>query len=325
MIKVSVIVPVYNTSEYLDKCITSLINQTLKDIEIIIVNDGSIDDSQKKIELWQKKDKRIKLYNKENGGQASARNLGLSVANGEYIAFLDSDDYVSNEMYYLLYQEAKKDNLDMVICDYYLDYGNKILKSNQLSTKTSIMSSSDYILSTPSPVNKLIKRSFLKENNFSFPEGFIYEDLAAMPILGIYNPTIKYINKYLYYYVQTPASTMRNDNYKEKYEDIFKAIEYLYNNILGNGFDKELEYIVTYHFLYLGSLNFFKYKKYDKINIISDKMKNYFPKWSKNSFVKEKFTKWQIVYMKLFYYKKYKLINFYRRLLKQNEYQRQAD
>ena len=85
MIKVSIIVPVYNTSKYLDKCITSLINQTLKDIEIIIVNDGSIDDSQKKIELWQKKDKRIKLYNKENGGQASARNLGLSVAKGEYI------------------------------------------------------------------------------------------------------------------------------------------------------------------------------------------------------------------------------------------------
>ena len=103
MIKVSIIVPVYNTSKYLDKCITSLINQTLKDIEIIIVNDGSIDDSQKKIELWQKKDKRIKLYNKENGGQASARNLGLSVANGEYIAFLDSDDYVTNDMYDIMY------------------------------------------------------------------------------------------------------------------------------------------------------------------------------------------------------------------------------
>ena len=115
MIKVSVIVPVYNTSEYLDKCITSLINQTLKDIEIIIVNDGSIDDSQKKIELWQKKDKRIKLYNKENGGQASARNLGLSVANGEYIAFLDSDDYVADEMYYLLYQEAKNNDFDIVL------------------------------------------------------------------------------------------------------------------------------------------------------------------------------------------------------------------
>lgn len=319
MIKVSIIVPVYNTSKYLDKCISSLINQTLKDIEIIIVNDGSIDDSQKKIELWQKKDKRIKLYNKENGGQASARNLGLSVAKGEYIAFLDSDDYVADEMYYLLYQEAKNNDFDIVLCDYYLDYGNKILKSNQLSTKTSIMSANDYILSTPSPVNKLIKRTFLKENNFSFPEGFIYEDLAAMPILGIYNPTIKYINKYLYYYVQTPVSTMRNDEYKEKYEDIFKAIEYLYNNMIDKDYNQELEYLLTYHFLYLGSLNFFKYKKYENINKISKIMHECFPYWSKNKFVTSKLTKKQILYMKLFYYKKYFLINFYRRLLTKNE------
>ena len=113
MAKVSVIVPVYNTEQYLEKCLDSLVNQTLEDIEIIIINDGSTDDSKKKIELWEKKDKRIKLYNKENGGQASARNLGLSVATGEYIAFLDSDDYVSNEMYNLLYQEAKKDDFDI--------------------------------------------------------------------------------------------------------------------------------------------------------------------------------------------------------------------
>ena len=320
MIKVSVIVPVYNTSKYLDKCINSLVNQTLEDIEIIIINDGSTDDSKKKIELWEKKDKRIKLYNKENGGQASARNLGLSVATGEYIAFLDSDDYVSNEMYNLLYQEAKKDDFDIILCDYYLDYGDKIIKNEKICSKTSLMSSGDYILSTPSPVNKIIKRSFLKESNFSFPEGFIYEDLASMPVLGIYNPSIKYLNKYLYYYVQTPSSTMRNDKYKEKYEDIFRAIEYLYNNILGKGFDQELEYIITYHFLYLGSLNFFKYRKYDKINMISDRMKSYFPKWFKNSIVIDKFTKSQIIYMKLFYYKKYKYINFYRRLLRQNEY-----
>ena len=320
MIKVSVIVPVYNTSKYLDKCINSLVNQTLEDIEIIIINDGSTDDSKKKIELWEKKDKRIKLYNKENGGQASARNLGLSVATGEYIAFLDSDDYVSNEMYNLLYQEAKKDDFDIILCDYYLDYGDKIIKNEKICSKTSLMSSGDYILSTPSPVNKIIKRSFLKESNFSFPEGFIYEDLASMPVLGIYNPSIKYLNKYLYYDVQTPSSTMRNDKYKEKYEDIFRAIEYLYNNILGKGFDQELEYIITYHFLYLGSLNFFKYRKYDKINMISDRMKSYFPKWFKNSIVIDKFTKSQIIYMKLFYYKKYKFINFYRRLLRQNEY-----
>ena len=99
MNKVSVIIPVYNTSKYLDKCIDSLVNQTLDDIEFIMVNDGSTDNSKEIIEKWVKKDKRIKLYNKENGGQASARNLGLTKAEGEYIAFLDSDDYISYDMY----------------------------------------------------------------------------------------------------------------------------------------------------------------------------------------------------------------------------------
>lgn len=320
MTKVSIIVPIYNTSEYLDKCITSLTNQTLTDIEIIMVNDGSTDNSKKIVESWQKKDKRIKLYNKENGGQASARNLGLSVAKGEYIAFVDSDDYISEDMYQKLYQEAKTNNVDIVLCNYYLDYGTKIVESESLFNNDGEISPSDYIISTPSPVNKLIKRSFLKDNNFLFPEGFIYEDLASIPILGIYKPTIKYLNSYLYYYVQSPSSTMRNSEYKEKYQDIFKAIEYLYNNIHEKGYEKELEYLLTYHFLYLGSLNFYKYKKYDKIDLISNKMKEYFPKWKKNPYLKNKFTKSQIIYMNLFYHKKYQLIDLYRRILKQNEY-----
>jgi len=321
MIKVSIIVPVYNTSKYLDKCLDSLTKQTLKDIEIIIVNDGSTDDSQEKLEKWAKKDKRIKLYNKENGGQASARNLGLDVASGEYIAFVDSDDYVSYEMYKTLYNSTTN-KVDIVLCDYYLDYGESIVENNKLFDKEGTISHKDYIMSTPSPVNKIIKKSFLEKNNFKFPEGFIYEDLASMPILGIYKPTIKYINKYLYYYVQTPISTMRNDVYKEKYEDLFIAIDYLYNNIHGKNYDLELEYVLTYHFLYSGCLNFYKYKKYDKINTISDKMKNYFPKWNNNKYVKSSFTKSQRIYMWLFYSKKYKLIDLYRRLFKQNESKR---
>ena len=322
MNKVSVIIPVYNTSKYLDKCIDSLVNQTLDDIEFIMVNDGSTDNSKEIIEKWVKKDKRIKLYNKENGGQASARNLGLTKAEGEYIAFLDSDDYISYDMYETLYNEANKYDLDIVLCDYYLDYGDKVVENKKLFVQEGDVSCKDYIMSTPSPVNKIIKRSFLEKNKFKFPEGFIYEDLASMPILGIYEPKIKYINKYLYYYVQTPVSTMRNDEYKKKYEDLFTAIEYLYNNIHGNEYDLELEYVLTYHFLYAGSLNFYKYKKYDKINMISKKMKNYFPKWNNNKYVKENFSRGQIIYLNLFYLKKYKLINLYRMVFRRNEYKR---
>ncbi|MCI6847610.1 MAG: glycosyltransferase [Erysipelotrichaceae bacterium] len=321
MIKLSVIVPVYNVEKYINKCLDSLINQTLKDIEFIFVNDGSLDNSVKIIKEYQKKDKRIKLFNKKNGGQASARNLGLKKANGEYIAFLDSDDYVKEDMYEILYNRAKKDNLDIVICNYYLVYPEKIIE-NRLSITNDmekIISPREYIVLSPSPWNKIIRHEYLTKQNFMFPEGIIYEDLASIPLLGLGNPKTVFLNQCLYYYVQSSSSTMRNNEYKSKYENIFPATEYLYNNMIGRGYDKELEYLLTYHLLYLGSLNFYKFKKYQQIDIISANMKKYFSKWYKNELVKLKFTKKQIFYMQLFYHKKYFLINIYRRFVNKHE------
>ena len=122
MVKVSVIVPVYNVYDYLGKCLDSLVNQTLKDIEIIVVNDGSPDNSEEIIDIYKKKYKCIKAYKKENGGLSDARNYGIKRAQGEYIAFIDSDDYVDTQMLEKMYQKAKKDNLDIVVCDVYNVY-----------------------------------------------------------------------------------------------------------------------------------------------------------------------------------------------------------
>ena len=120
MKKVSVIVPVYNVEKYIDKCLNTLVNQTLKDIEIIIVNDGSPDNSQEIIDKYQKKyPKKIKSYIKENGGQGSARNFGLEKATGEYIGYVDSDDFIELDMYEKLYNKAKKHDLDISICGNY--------------------------------------------------------------------------------------------------------------------------------------------------------------------------------------------------------------
>jgi len=321
MIKISVIIPVYNVEIYIEKCINSLINQTLKEIEFIFVNDGTPDNSVDIIKEYQKKDKRIKLLEKTNGGQASARNLGLKSAKGEYIAFLDSDDYVKNDTYEKMYKRAKKEDLDIVICNYFLTYTDHIeeVKNNITDKEEKIILPSEYIMLTPSPWNKIIKKEYLINSNFSFPEGIIYEDFASIPLLGLNNPKVVYINEPLIYYVQSDTSTMRNKEYKSKYEDIFKATEYLYNNMIDKNYNEELEYLLTYHFLYLASLNFYKYKKYKNINLIADKMKKYFPNWNKNKIVKNKFDKNKILYMKLFYYKKYFLINIYRRLTKKDE------
>ena len=115
--KISVIIPVYNVEGFIDRCIKSVVNQTLQDIEIIIVNDGSQDNSELVIKKYLNSEK-IKYFKKENGGLSSARNFGINCANGEYIAFLDSDDYIDSNMYEEMYRLAKKENADMVECDF---------------------------------------------------------------------------------------------------------------------------------------------------------------------------------------------------------------
>ena len=117
MPKVSIIVPVYNMQNYLKKCFDSLINQTLADVEIIVVNDESTDNSPEIIEAYALMDKRIKVINRKNGGLSMARNSGMSVATGEYIGFVDSDDWVELEMYEKMYDLASKHSADIVICD----------------------------------------------------------------------------------------------------------------------------------------------------------------------------------------------------------------
>src|SRR5699024_6933853 len=114
MPKVSVIVPVYNVEKYIEKCIQTLVNQTLQDLEIIIVNDGSTDNSEKIIKKYKKEYKNIIYVTKENGGLSSARNFGLLYATGEYVAFLDSDDYVDKIIYEKMYNKAKETNSDYV-------------------------------------------------------------------------------------------------------------------------------------------------------------------------------------------------------------------
>ena len=113
---ISVIVPIYNVEKYLQRCIDSIINQTLKDIEIILVNDGSTDNCGNIIDEYAKQDERIVAIHKENGGQSSARNIGLDIAKGKYVGFVDSDDWISNDMYELLYKSITEDNYDIAVC-----------------------------------------------------------------------------------------------------------------------------------------------------------------------------------------------------------------
>lgn len=308
MAKVSIIVPVYNSEKYLEKCIKSLLNQTLTDIEIIMVNDGSLDSSETIIKKFQQIDSRIILINKQNGGQASARNLGISNSTGEYISFIDSDDYADESLCEKMYEKARLENYDIVCCDYYINTGdtNKYFPIFDFDSRE--LSTNEYIFSGAGPCNKLYKRIFLQENNFIFPEGIIYEDYASIPGLAAHNPKVFYIKIALFYYVHHVDSTMRSNEYKTKYEDIFEATNILYKSLANTKYYLELESLICYHLLYLGSLNFYKYRKFDQIDKISNFIKKNFPNWQKNKYVK-KCPKKERLMMSLFYHKKYNIIS----------------
>ncbi len=209
----SVIIPVYNVEDYLNECLDSVINQTLEDIEIICIDDGSTDNSPDILKEYSKKDKRIKIIIKENGGQATARNLGIKEAQGEYIAFVDSDDFIEPTMFEKLYTKAKDNNLDIAMCKiatydnqteeikdnvwYYMlgvfrDFEKDIF--NHKDTKEFTC----HIAVTP--YNKIYKTTLLKENNILFPEGLIFEDEKFFYDTYLRAKRVSIVDEFLYYY-----------------------------------------------------------------------------------------------------------------------------
>ncbi len=310
MPKISVIVPIYNVESYLAKCLNSLVHQTMENIEIVLINDGSTDLSENIAKKYIKKHKNIKYYKKENGGQSSARNMGLKYANGEYIAFVDSDDYIELNMFEIMYEYALKNNLDIVMCGIKYVYDNYEEKVS-LFNETRLITNKEYITSSPAPWNKIYRRELLKNANYEFPKGIIYEDLSLTPRLGIYTEKIGYVNNYLYNYIQRNNSTMNIEAYNPRINDIFVSLELLYNFFKENNklieFHDELECIFINHLLVVASQRFYKFNKFNELNKISDIMRDKFPKWHNNPCMK-KFTIKERISMNLFYHKKSKII-----------------
>lgn len=228
MYLISIIVPVYNVEDYLCKCIESLINQTLKDIEIILVNDGSTDTSPQICDRYAKKDKRIKVIHKENGGLSDARNTGISVANGKFIAFLDSDDWVNLEMYEKLYSYACVNDADIVQCDFMKVYNEENFSCNNIDTKTELHTGIQALNhlhgnrhgKTVVVWNKIYKKELFRD--IRFPKGRIHEDEFIMyKILHKSNKIID-TNLPMVYYRQRNGSIM-NSEFNIKRLDILDA------------------------------------------------------------------------------------------------------
>ena len=205
---ISIVVPIYNVEKYLPQCIDSILNQSFKDFELILVDDGSTDNCLKICEDYKKLDKRVIVIHKENGGLSSARNAGIKVSRGKYIAFIDSDDFIHKDMYKVLYNNLKNNNLDISICNYTRVNENSLLNDNE-SNKLSKISKYNNIealneLYTDNRLiftvvwNKLYRRDIFE--NIVFDYGKSDEDEFIIHKILYKGLNIGYVDKDLYFY-----------------------------------------------------------------------------------------------------------------------------
>lgn len=222
MIKISIIIPIYNVEKYLSRCIDSIENQTYKNIELILVNDGSTDKSEEIINKYIKKYDNIKYIKKENGGLSDSRNWGAKEATGNYICFVDSDDYIDENLFFSLkqYLNQEYDMIKYKLIKVDEDYneiekiGGPTFENKTGQEAFNILYGQDVMLQ-PAWLY-LYKKSFWDANNFSYPVGKLHEDFARTALIMLKAKSVVSTNIYGYYYVQSSSSITRGNDESKK-------------------------------------------------------------------------------------------------------------
>ncbi len=222
MNKVSIIVPVYNIEKYLAKCLDSLINQTLEDIEIICVNDGSTDNSAEILNEYAQKDCRIKIINQDNAGLSAARNTGINAANGEYIGYVDSDDWIDLNFYEKLYNAAKDTDADIVVAGIKRvggeHYKEKVFLKFEEPATTENTDEKFRLCDIPDKSyvwNKIYKLSEIKKHNLYFRVGVNYEDIIYAPKIIHTLKRLTTVPDTYYYYLKRRGSIVAQKSQKK--------------------------------------------------------------------------------------------------------------
>ncbi len=241
---ISVIVPVYNVEKYLSKCLDSILAQTFSNIEIICVNDGSTDNSRKILAEYEKKDSRIKIVDKKNGGLSSARNAGMRVAQGEFFGFIDSDDWITPDMFEKLYDSMITLNTDISICAvhqfdetnqkiddsnpyYTLEYFDKTFDGKAFSYKDTKPFLMDVCVMA---WNKLYRRSLIEKCNAWYPDGLIFEDGPFFFSIFFQTERVSIVRDFLYYYrINRKNSIIQKAG--RKFLNVIDVAEIMYDKI----------------------------------------------------------------------------------------------
>ena len=281
MKKVSIIIPAYNIEDYIERCILSCINQTFRDIEIIVVNDGSTDKTLENINKLKTKDDRIVVIDKKNEGSMEARKSGWNIAKGEYILFVDGDDYIRKDAVEVLYSNAKKKNYDVVCYKFLIQDKNGMTKNGwdkhiDRNDKATLLNLLFQGKINHNMWSKFLKKDFIINNKIEFPSNFSFgEDLAFVYTFSMYNPKFTIIDDYLYYYCKRDGSLDSSIN--ENTTEITQALSFVKEQIIKNNlyekYREEFEYMAYMQGYYMRKKYIFNNK-----NKIS---RNLFNNWRK--------------------------------------------
>lgn len=209
MATISIIVPAYNVEKFINECLESVCNQTFTDLEIILINDGSTDKTPEICDSWARKDDRIRLFHQENKGLAQTRNIGVSLATSPYIGFVDSDDYIEQDMFEQLFSVLQKYNVDIVVCGVFIDHPHKTRKTDKGGRRKVSKREAMYKLLYDARwhsfcCNKLYKRGAW--NGIPFPTGKLFEDFAVMHKVFDKGNLFAHTGSVLYHYRQHEQS-----------------------------------------------------------------------------------------------------------------------
>lgn len=280
---ISIIVPVYNVEKYIRRCVSTLIEQKYSDIEILLIDDGSTDSSGAICDELALIDKRIRVIHKDNGGLSDARNMGIENARGEYIGFVDSDDYIHASMYEVLWENIEKEKADIAYCNFYWIDETETVLEDLVGSKVQVFEGADilgqiYKLNLPTVIawNKLYRRELF--DSIRYPKGKVHEDEAIIHRLLYICKKIVYIDEKLYYYVKRKGSITDSIN-EGRLRDAISAFEGRRLFFRSKGLDNLENSTVEFTVNYLTSI----YSLYLKgesnsnvliVNILQNEMKN---------------------------------------------------
>lgn len=290
MVDISIIVPIYNASKYLKKCLDSLVNQTKKELEFILINDGSTDDSESIIKSYN--DNRIKYFKRSNHGIGKTRNFGINKSTGKYIMFLDSDDYLEENACELLYEKIEKDKLDLVVCDFYnVIKETKVCEKNAIFKNTALKDKPDLLLNINlAPWNKIYRSDLIKNNNIKFIEDLKYEDAPFVALSLLKSKKIGKVDKPLINYVihEKSETTIRD----EKIFDIIKIVDIIRGYFKNYSWSRDVVDTLTIKILVNYNIQQRNIKDKDVRNKFIDETFSYFekniPNYKSNIYFKER-------------------------------------